>query len=394
MIYNAGSAYPSAGGSFGGISFSGNTTVNLLAPTSGTYAGVLIFQARDNSRALGLSGNASNSGGVLYAATAQLVLGGNANLPHLSAVVSTLLLSGGAFQLADGASSDFVSSTSNQILFGVLTVAVQDDAGAGLDPNEVSRISDAMTYVNGALGPFGVNLTWAAPGTEADVHIHFASSTPYGGTSDGVLGFTTAENDVYLVTGWNFYTGADPSGVGAGQYDFLTLATHELAHTVGLGESSDPGSVMYEYLTPGTVRRSFTDGNLALINTDADRFMKAAPAPVHGSQTLLRQAVNLAVFSAGSALLLDRAGENPFGWTTFPASLDPQHDGLAAMIPWLDGGDSVLAAGSGNDLVIGGQGRNLMVGGFGFDQLAEDRDEINDAGPGFDMFGNDTGLGW
>jgi hypothetical protein len=34
---------------------------------------------------------------------------------------------------------------------------------------------------------------------------------------------------------------------------------------------------MYEYLTPGTVRRTFTDSNLSLIGTDADRFMKAAP---------------------------------------------------------------------------------------------------------------------
>jgi hypothetical protein len=33
---------------------------------------------------------------------------------------------------------------------------------------------------------------------------------------------------------------------------------------------------MYEYLSAGTVRRTFTDSNLSLINTDADRFMKAA----------------------------------------------------------------------------------------------------------------------
>jgi hypothetical protein len=32
---------------------------------------------------------------------------------------------------------------------------------------------------------------------------------------------------------------------------------------------------MYEYLSPGAVRRTFTDGNLSAINTAADRFMKA-----------------------------------------------------------------------------------------------------------------------
>ncbi len=252
MIYNAGIAYPNAGGSFGSISFSGNTTIDLCAATSGPYAGMLIFQSRDNYRAIALSGNASAGGGTIYAAGAALVLSGNANLPHLTAVVSTLSLSGGAFQLVDGASSDFVSSTANQVLYGTLTVAVQDDTGNGLDPTEVSDINDAMTYLNSALGAFGVSLTWAAPGTNADVHIHFASSTPYGGAGDGVLGFTTASNDVYLVTtGWSLYTGSDPSQIGAGQYDFPTLATHELAHTVGLGESSDPTSVMYEYLAPG-----------------------------------------------------------------------------------------------------------------------------------------------
>ena len=128
-----------------------------------------------------------------------------------------------------------------------------------------------MSYLNAALGSFGVSLTWAAPGTAADVTIHFARITPEGGAADGVLGFTTASNDVYLVEGWDFYTGADPTQVGAGQYDFQTLAEHELAHTVGLGESSDPGSVMYEYLAPGTARRTFTDGNLTAINTNADR---------------------------------------------------------------------------------------------------------------------------
>src|SRR5207244_1365141 len=132
-------------------------------------------------------------------------------------------------------------------------VAVQDDTGNGLDPNEVARLSDAMSYLNAALGSFGVYLSWAAPGTSADVHIHFASSTPEGGAESGVLGFTTAANDVYLVTGWNLYTGRDGTAPGPNQYDFLTLATHELAHTVGLGESSDPASVMYEYLTPGMV---------------------------------------------------------------------------------------------------------------------------------------------
>ena len=155
-------------------------------------------------------------------------------------------------------------------------MAAEDDTGQGLDPNKIAELGDAMAYLNQALGSFGVNLSWAAAGTTADVTIHFAATTPEGGAADGVLGYTTPQNDVYFVTGWNYSTSPDPSQVAPDQFDFLTLAIHELGHTIGLGESQDPNSVMYEYLSPGTVRRTFTDSNLSLIDTDADRFMKVA----------------------------------------------------------------------------------------------------------------------
>jgi hypothetical protein len=206
------------------------------------------------------------------ATRAERWLSGNAELTG-SLVASTLSVTGnaGAFQLASGNTADYASSSSNWIANGILTVAVQDDTGNGVDPNEMHQLGEAMAYLNGALGSFGVMLSWADPGSSADVNVHFSTTTPEGGASDGVLGFTTAANDVYLVTSWNFYTGDDPSQIGAGQYDFLTLATHELAHTVGLGESSDPASVLYEYLSPGDVRRTLTAGNLAQIDTNADR---------------------------------------------------------------------------------------------------------------------------
>jgi hypothetical protein len=56
MIYNAGSNFPRAGGDFGRIALSGHGKVMLTAPTTGAYAGVLIFQSRDNPRTLSLSG--------------------------------------------------------------------------------------------------------------------------------------------------------------------------------------------------------------------------------------------------------------------------------------------------------------------------------------------------
>ncbi len=286
LIYNAGSNYNAgSGNSFGAFAISGSGALNLTAPTSGTYAGIVIFQSRDNSHAMSLSGAAMTgiAGGTIYAPDATLTLSGSTQVggsgqSSSTLIVNELALSGatGAYQLTDGTSSDADVSTFNWITSPVLTVAAEDDTGAGLDPNEVADLGDAMTYLNQALGSFGVNLSWVPAGTTADVTVHFADTTPEGGVADGVLGFTTPQNDVYFVAGWNYSTSTDPNQVGADQFDFMTLAVHELGHTLGLGESQDPNSVMYEYLAPGTVRRTFTDTNLTLIDTDADRFMKVA----------------------------------------------------------------------------------------------------------------------
>lgn len=80
MIFNAGSKYPSSGGTYGSITLSGNGSYNLTPPRSGTYAGIVIFQSRDNSDALTISGNASGMTGLIYAPTAQIAESGTAQL--------------------------------------------------------------------------------------------------------------------------------------------------------------------------------------------------------------------------------------------------------------------------------------------------------------------------
>ena len=92
-IFNAGSTYPTTGGTYGSISLSGSGTYSLSPPTSGTYAGIVIFQPHDNAKALDLSGNASGMTGTVYAPTAQLSESGNAEL-NASVVVDTLTISG------------------------------------------------------------------------------------------------------------------------------------------------------------------------------------------------------------------------------------------------------------------------------------------------------------
>jgi Bacterial Ig-like domain (group 3) len=94
-IFNAGSDYPSAGGTYGSISLSGSGTYKLTPPTTGTYAGIVIFQTRDNTKAMTVSGAASGMTGTIYASAAALTISGSGEL-NASLDVDTLTLSGAA----------------------------------------------------------------------------------------------------------------------------------------------------------------------------------------------------------------------------------------------------------------------------------------------------------
>ncbi len=102
-IFNVGSSYnPSNGtdgGTFGAVTLGGNGAVSLTPSSSGTYAGILIYQARDNAKALTFNGNAMQGiTGTIYAAAAQLAESGNAQIGSssnpISIVVDTLSISG------------------------------------------------------------------------------------------------------------------------------------------------------------------------------------------------------------------------------------------------------------------------------------------------------------
>ena len=100
MIYNTASTYNPAtgadgsGGTFGSFTLSGNGTFSINAPTSGTYAGILLFQDRNNAQALSLSGNGMlGTNGTIYAEKAQLLLSGNTQLTD-TLIVDRLSVSG------------------------------------------------------------------------------------------------------------------------------------------------------------------------------------------------------------------------------------------------------------------------------------------------------------
>ncbi len=72
--------YIAPGGSLGG-SGNGNTTLNLTAPTSGPYNGILIYQDPSNTNTIELNGTPiTNFSGIVYAPSAELELSGNTTM--------------------------------------------------------------------------------------------------------------------------------------------------------------------------------------------------------------------------------------------------------------------------------------------------------------------------
>ncbi len=138
-VFNFGTAYNGTtdGGTFGPITLSGSGSVRLTPPASGTYAGILIFQGRDNAKALTFSGAAMQGvTGMIYAPAAQLAESGSAQVGSasspISMVVDTMTLSGAAIanSLSLSASEGTVAYTPAQIrdAYGINALA-QDGTG-------------------------------------------------------------------------------------------------------------------------------------------------------------------------------------------------------------------------------------------------------------------------
>jgi hypothetical protein len=284
FIYNAGSNYPNSGGNFGGITLSGTGTFNLSAPTSGPYAGILIFQSRQNTRALSFSGNAlAGMTGVIYAPNALLSMSGNATLQS-ALDVGMLNLSGNVSLTQIVAGSDGsgdASGIANTLLAGNLTVSINDPSGL-FTADELARIQDAINAWNAILAPYNVTITEVSDPSLANLVIDTSTATACGGMANGVLGcYNEANSEITMVQGWNWYAGSDPSQIGAGQYDFETTVLHELGHALGLGGSTDTSSPMYETLAAGVADRTPTTQDLNIPDPPegADPQMAAGFAP-------------------------------------------------------------------------------------------------------------------
>jgi hypothetical protein len=362
MIYNGGSNYPGSGGSFGGITLSGNGTFNLAAPTTGAYAGVLIFQSRQNTRALSFSGNAmAGMTGTIYAANAVLSLSGNAQLTN-PLVVGSLNLSGNVALTQTAAGSDGTGDTAgiaNTLMAGDLNVYINDPSGL-FTSDELARIQDAVSTWDALLARYSVTISLVSDPTQANMVIDTSTSSACGGMSNGVLGcFNEPNAEITMIRGWNWYAAADPTQIAPGQYDFETTMLHELGHALGLGGSTNPSSPMYETLASGVADRTVTVADLNIPDSPAgaDPQMAAgfigAPAAVSfgGNDFASTPAVASSFITIGVLPLASAQA----GMSTLSAAGSGQSAVVSAWVSPQAGVDSTLviqAAGRGDERAL------------------------------------------
>src|SRR5262249_6264398 len=149
LIYNTGSNYPNPGGNFGGITVSGNGTVNLSAATTGTYAGISVFQSRENPRALSLGSNAmAGLNGAIYAPSALLSISGNVQASTPLIVYQLKVGGNGTSTLAAGGfagGSDAL--VPGELIAGNLWLYL-DDPGGQFTADQRARVQDAIARLD------------------------------------------------------------------------------------------------------------------------------------------------------------------------------------------------------------------------------------------------------
>ena len=135
--------------------------------------------------------------------------------------------------------------------------------------SELAAIDAGIGHLNNGLNQFGITLvdiTGDANAADiAQITVQVAATSEIGGAAEGVLGVTSFGGQITMISGWDYYLGSDPTAVGAGQYDFQTVVTHELGHALSLGHSADTSSVMYPYLAMGAARHDLSAADLSVI---------------------------------------------------------------------------------------------------------------------------------
>ena len=139
----------------------------------------------------------------------------------------------------------------DSLLAGDLSVYINDPGGL-FTADELARIQDSINTWDTLLAPYNVTITQVSDPALANIVMDIGTTSARG-SADGVLGCFNAPNaEITMIQDWNWYTGSDPTQIGASQYDFETTVLHELGHALGLGGGTDPTSPMYETLSPAS----------------------------------------------------------------------------------------------------------------------------------------------
>jgi hypothetical protein len=102
----------------GGVSMSGGAAVNLTAPSSGDWQGILFFQARDNATQSTLVGGTTQSmNGALYFPAAHLTYTGGSNVDATATTIiaNTLSMVGNSY-ISASATTAFTGTTGGVVL--------------------------------------------------------------------------------------------------------------------------------------------------------------------------------------------------------------------------------------------------------------------------------------
>ncbi len=90
----------------GGVQFNGANSVNLVAPTTGTYAGILFFQNRSDSSAATINGGSSSAfQGALYFPDSLVQLNGSNIAAYTIVVSNNMQINGSDFNIGSDYSS-------------------------------------------------------------------------------------------------------------------------------------------------------------------------------------------------------------------------------------------------------------------------------------------------
>ncbi|RZK50338.1 MAG: matrixin family metalloprotease, partial [Hymenobacter sp.] len=126
----------------------------------------------------------------------------------------------------------------------------------------MNRTIGAPTTSDAVSNTDNINIVRFDTGTELPTGVLGVTRTYFSGCSvNGVLAWRLAGTDYTFDSGTNWYYGTDPAGIASNQYDFQSVALHELGHGQLLGHIILPGAVMNFNIGNSQVRRTLSNNN-------------------------------------------------------------------------------------------------------------------------------------